>query len=330
MGDAELNKKQPNGQICFNCRFCGKQIRVPSVHAGKQGKCPQCKNIILVPQEKAPPAPVPDLELQLQPNLPRSSTIADQQYEMLRQSAGLASLSPPPLKRKYPWLIDIFLYPVNCHGMIFLAIVVLIPLMFQLVVEFLAERVMILAIFVAMINFIVVIVLLMFVFWFLAECIRDSAAGNLRAPNTASDAPGLAEMGLRLIRMFFCFVVYLLPAALYYKYTHSDDLTFRIIAGCGIFLYPMALLGVLMFDSIHGLSPLITIPSLFSAFFQYCGLIILVCTILFLFVKARGFFASNPLLWLSVRAIEIYMLMIVAHLLGRFYFKYQEKLNWDV
>jgi hypothetical protein len=31
-----------------------------------------------------------------------------------------------------------------------------------------------------------------------------------------------------------------------------------------------------------------------------------------------------------VQAIELYLAMMAAHLLGRFYFKYQEKLNWDV
>jgi hypothetical protein len=92
----------------------------------------------------------------------------------------------------------------------------------------------------------------------------------------------------------------------------------------------MALLGVLMFDSIRGLNPLIIIPSLFSAFFQYCGLLVFVCAIIFLFTKARELLLTHSFLWLSLRAIEVYLLMVVAHLLGRFYFKYQEKLNWDV
>ena len=327
--------------VRFKCHLCGKQIRVPSIHAGKKGKCPQCKNIVLIPSltPSSPPAntpinPKPDLELLLLQPSPSCDSITagqpkDRQYEMLRQSEGFDSPQPPP-QRKFPWLIDIFLYPVNLHGMLFLAIVVLIPFMFQLVVGLLAGLSMILAIFVVIINLLVDIVLLMFVFWFLDECVCDSASGNLRVPNTAGETPGLAEMGLRLIRMVMCTLVYLIPAFLYYRYTHRFDSVFKIIAGCGIFLFPMAFLGVLMFDSIRGLSPHIIIPSLFNAFIQYCSLIIIICAIIFLFLKARGFRGSNPLLWLSIRAIEIYMLMVVAHLLGRFYFKYQEKLNWDV
>jgi hypothetical protein len=342
MSDADLNNKQLVSQICFNCDFCGKQIRVPSVHAGKKGKCPQCKGIILVPcsapsspQANTPINPGPELDLVLQPNPPHDRIAADkpkdQQYEMLRQSEGLPSLQPTsPPQRKFPWLIDIFLYPANLHGIIFLAIVVLIPWMFQLVIEFLVGLMGVFAVLVIFINLIVDIVILMFAYWFLAECICDSAEGNLRVPNTADNTPGLAEMGLRLIRIFVCLVVYLVPASLYYRYTYRFDLPFQIIAGCGIFLYPMALLGVLMFDSIRGLNPLIVIPSLFGAFFQYCGLIVFVCAIIFLFTKAREFLLASPLLWLFIRAIEVYLLMVVAHLLGRFYFKYQEKLNWDV
>ena len=145
----------------------------------------------------------------------------------------------------------------RCHiapGCI-LAIVVLIPWMFQLVVEFLVGLMGKFAVLVIFVNLIVDIVILMFAYWFLAECICDSAEGNLRVPNTADNTPGLAEMGLRLIRIFVCLVVYLFPASLYYRYTYRCDLPFQIIAGCGIFLYPMALLGVLMFDSIRGLTP---------------------------------------------------------------------------
>jgi len=267
------------------------------MHAGEKGKCPQCKKAVIIPcpapsspQANTPIDPEPDLDLLLQPSPPREHIPADQpkdqQLEMLRQIAGFASPQPLP-SRKFPWLIDIFLYPANLYGMIFIAIVVLIPLMFQLVVEFLVGLMVVFAILAVFISIIVDIVLLMFAFWFLAECICDSAAGKLRAPNTAGETPGLAEIGSRLIRMLICLIIYLIPASLYYKYTHRFDSYFWVMAGCGIFLYPMALLGVLMFDSIHGLNPIIIIPSMFSAFFQYCGLVIFVSGIIYLFIRAR-------------------------------------------
>jgi len=346
MSDADLNNKQPAGQICFKCDFCGKQISVPSVHAGKKGKCPQCRNTIPVPysstsssRENTPIDSKPDLDMLLQPGPPHERSAADQpkdqQYEKLCQSAGLPSFQPPPpLKRKFPWLIDIFLYPANLYGMIFIGIVVLVPLLCLLLIYLLIEIIGVVAAFFIVMNFIVDIVLLMFVYWFLAECICDSAAGNLRVPNTADNTPGLAEIGLRSIRILFCLVVYLIPACLYHKYTHGFDSFFWIIAGCGVFLYPMALLGVLMFDSICGLNPLVIIPSIFSAFLQYCGLIVLIGAIIFSYVQVIKLLPDDFLLRLVlsplVRAVALYLTMIAAHLLGRFYFKYQEKLNWDV
>ena len=36
--------------IKFHCKNCGKKISVPEKHAGKKGKCPKCKNIVVVPK----------------------------------------------------------------------------------------------------------------------------------------------------------------------------------------------------------------------------------------------------------------------------------------
>ncbi len=36
--------------IRFNCKNCGQKISVPEVHAGKKGKCPKCKTIVVVPE----------------------------------------------------------------------------------------------------------------------------------------------------------------------------------------------------------------------------------------------------------------------------------------
>jgi hypothetical protein len=96
----------------------------------------------------------------------------------------------------------------------------------------------------------------------------------------------------------------------------------------------MSLLSAIMFDSINGLNPLIIIPSIFSAFFQYCGLVVLISAIVFLYVQTTRLlphsFFLRMVLSPVVRVVELYLAMIAAHLLGRFYFKYQQKLNWDV
>jgi DNA-directed RNA polymerase subunit RPC12/RpoP len=39
-------------KIKFHCESCGQSISVPQIHAGKKGKCPKCKNIVVVPSLK--------------------------------------------------------------------------------------------------------------------------------------------------------------------------------------------------------------------------------------------------------------------------------------
>ena len=92
----------------------------------------------------------------------------------------------------------------------------------------------------------------------------------------------------------------------------------------------MGLLAVIMFDSFAGLNPLLLIGSIFSTFFQYCGLVLLFC--IFGYSSAKIFLAfreSGFLIYVSV-ALIIYLAMVAAHLLGRFYWRYNEKLYWEV
>ena len=338
----------PQSMIRFNCGFCGQSIRVPRQYAGKKGKCPKCKSIIVIIQDdnsvESPPAksdtakPDPITDIFLQPP-PKSETVEapqpvftkQQQFDDLRLSAGLTALTPePPPQRKYPWLIDVFLYPANREGMIFLGIVALLPILLQLFIMLLILTVGVLAIVVIVINLLINVVLGMFLYWFVAECIRDSAFGNLRVPETIAETPGFGEMALRLVRMFGCFAVCAAPAFFYHRYTQGIDLPFWLLLSAGVFLYPMTLLGVIMFDSIYGVNPLVIIPSIFSTFFQYCGLVVFIGLILFLFFLTRGISIISPLLYLFARIPQIYLVLVAAHLLGRFYFRYKEKLNWEV
>lgn len=336
MSDADLNNKQPVSQICFACDFCGKQIRVPLIHAGKKGKCPQCKKIIIIPspassspQENKPINLKPDLDplLQLSPQRDRvtADQPKDQQYEMLRESAGFEPPQPPP-QRKFPWFIDIFLYPANFQGLIFLAIAVLVPLLIRLVSIVLCIFGLLFSIFLGIIG--------MYIYWFLAQCVRDSASGGLRAPETMAETPGIGELSWQVFELFACLALWAAPASVYYICTYKIDSIFWWLAGVGAFIYPMAFLSVIMFDSVNGLNPLIIIPSIFSAFFQYCGLVVLISAIIFLYVQTARLLPQNFFLRMVlsplIQAVELYLLMIAMHLLGRFYFKYQEKLNWDV
>ena len=95
----------------------------------------------------------------------------------------------------------------------------------------------------------------------------------------------------------------------------------------------MALLAMVLFDSFNALNPVLIIGSIFRTFSPYCGMILIFCGGALLFIKIGFRFHSFRLLpavpFIS-RALQLYLMFVAAGLLGRFYRKYQEKLNWEV
>jgi hypothetical protein len=85
-----------------------------------------------------------------------------------------------------------------------------------------------------------------------------------------------------------------------------------------------------MFDSIRGLNPMLIVGSIFSTFFLYCGLVVF-CYALFILIAGAGYFLLRSwVLGYIFLFVCSYQALIGAHLLGRFYWKYQDKLNWEV
>ncbi len=323
-----------NSVISFSCNFCGQKIRVAKTSAGKKGKCPKCGKTVFVPDVAAVPSPDMDSELIRMKQDSGGATQGNSagagvdQLQLLRESMGWGSVKQEtPPRRKLPWLIDIFLYPVNTWGLMLLAIAIVIPFLLDLVIFSLGPF---LGGLIIIPGFIMRFVIAMYAYWYIVRCITDSSAGGIRAPNTIAETPGLAEMLLELIRILACLALCVAPAFFYRRWSGRTDNIYWILIGFGAFYYPMALLAVGMFDSFAGLSPLIVIPSIFGTFFQYCALTILFAGIGLLFRKAKLGLLEGVLLYHLWRLLMLYLLMVAAHLLGRFFFKYQEKLNWDV
>jgi len=108
--------------IHFHCTHCGQKIRVQALHAGRKGKCPKCKNIILVPQPT--------------PEIPNGSSIASPSRTLNIPTP--ASSEPTPHKtaeRKHAalftrfcaYLVDRFLFFAVCFG-----VSILLPLLARL------------------------------------------------------------------------------------------------------------------------------------------------------------------------------------------------------
>ena len=334
--------------IKFNCKKCGQKLNVPETRAGKKGKCPRCKNIIVVPDvPKTDPVinqnnfGIADIGVKnsadneilleviekdkIQEELfgfssgPEKST----EYEQEPEEEPSDDTEVPP-ERKHPWFIDIFLYPICTPCLLTLGIIIIIPLLINLGVGLLGPF----GLFVLVPGFFIDFVIGLYFLWYLAECIRDSAEGGIRAPETLANAPSLGELFGQLLRLLICILIFAGPVGYYYIKTGRIDTIFWSLLALAVFFLPLGLLAVILFDSLRGLNPLLLIGSVFSTHFIYFALVVILWAIALSIIFILKMLSSIWAIFLSVYFV-MYILFIVAHLLGRFYWRYQEKLNWD-
>ena len=344
--------------IEFHCKNCGRQINVPDTHAGKTDKCPYCASIIAVPGTGSPGTvtrqsnsakpetgsqnSVYDLTLL---DIPPKNKIQDQPVDQMNgyekaaepQQEPNAAETETTTQRKLPWLIDIFLYPASKAGITILGIVVVLRFLLRIVVLLLGGLSLQIPLFLIpfgmawIIGILVRIVLYLYLYWYLCECIRDSASGGTRAPETIGHNPGFGEMLWQAIKTIGCFLLFLGPAFLYHLKTGQTDTIFcRLAAYAALFFFPMSLLAVVMFDSFKGLNPIVLIGSILSTFLPYCAMfMVLVWVVFFIIEKTPDLLeltGSAFLFW----CLGIYLAMVASHLLGWFYHRYERQLNWDV
>jgi len=333
--------------IKFRCKHCNCKLSIPERHAGKKTKCPACRNPITIPTpnhnnehqtQKATKSGQTDFNSNLLDFPPIETPPPEQptstnELQAVEQQMQRFQTQPPP-ERSLPCFIDIFLYPLNKPAISIIAIIIGIPLLIDLFALLLGQF----AFFITIPNFFLKIAMLLYAFWYFCECIRDSAEGNIRAPDVLVNSPGLEEIFLQTFRTLGTIAVALAPAIIYFIKTQKTDTTLFILLIFAEFYVPMALLALLMLDSFYALNPILVIPSILSTFLPYLGLLILFAAIgLLSLFAALGLLPtiifSIPLLVYLTRLFEaalIYLMLIGAHLLGRFYWNYQEKLNWDV
>jgi hypothetical protein len=376
--------------IEFFCSSCGRKIRVAKVKAGQKGKCPGCKNTVVVPEAGAQKLAgiendrsgegvlSKDLidpmvfEVPPQETAARVTAGGDVSAKQMlgygRDSA--AEQAENRGKRKRYWLFDVFLYPTSRPGLIVFGIIVGVPILVDMMLAvmnlllFFPPLLVIVAFFSVIFLFLNITIRL-YRYWYLFECVSDSADGGLRAPETQATTPGLGEMFFRFFKLVFCAFVFWGPLV-YYLYRILSLrlsgallalLAFAVSGTCppeffelvlrnkpvffstffyGLFFFPMGLLTVIMFDSIWGLNPWRLVRSIFKTFFPYCGLILFFCLYGVPLVFTRKIVTQEILLRRSKLILyaaicaNAYLFMVGAHLLGRFYWRYQEKLNWEV
>ncbi|MBN1360764.1 MAG: hypothetical protein JW993_09240 [Sedimentisphaerales bacterium] len=352
-------------KLRFKCPHCGCKLSVPPDRAGRRGKCPRCSETLTVPAAPLPSvavkvaqppsagispegggatspeptlvAPVLDAALlDLPPTRETDPDESQETYEQLHGMQGrylLKGHEEPP-ERKLPWIIDIFLYPFNVPGLSILAITVGIPLILRvLLFVFMAGSGLFPPLIIFWVLFIVLhwsglALLILYMNWYACECIRDSARGGIRAADTAAITPGLGDIFGQTFRVLLCVLACVAPAVIYRVQTHQVDAILWTLLGVGGFFLPMALLAVTMFESLGGLNPLLLAGSILGTPLPYCLLVPFCYTLIVLFPFAIYFVKVDWLPGYLLLLATYCVWLVLAHLLGRFYWKYEERLNW--
>lgn len=248
---------------------------------------------------------------QNQPDIPNSFTV---ETEEIRQ-------------RTLPWFIDIFLYPASAAGIVNLGIFWFAPYLIRLVVRITPPLYVLPSLVSAWLQGFVGAYML----YYFAECIRNSSVGGIRAPETPDVSfDDVSELLTQLLYILACIAICFGPAGAYFLITKRTDSPLWIMLGCGVFFFPMVLLAVIMFDSLWGLNPVLLIRSIFSTFFRYCGLVACVCGLGAMIAIIMRISPQSRTLAFLLQAVFIYLAMVMVHSLGRFYYRNQEKLNWEV
>jgi hypothetical protein len=237
-------------------------------------------------------------------------------------------------QRRLPWFIDIFLYPVSLSGLTHLAIFAIIPTLIAILRTLFGKA----GTIVGLPGLIINILIFLYIGWYFTECVRDSAKGGTRAPEAFASI-GTGEMWSQMQHIVGCYLILISPAFFYSLYTGKLDAVYWGLMITGSFFFPMGLLACIMFDSISGLNPKLLIGSIFSTFFQYCGLVLLVIAVVFIFTQLAGMLeteatqkpsASMLILGGALFFVGLYIAFVIAHIIGRFYWRYEDKLNWEV
>ena len=328
---------QAVGVVRFACSMCHQEIEEPDDSRGKLIECPHCKEYVPVPIRERP---VQEAAISTVPGAERDTS--DRQFEQLQGSIGgemRAKAPAPTTERMLPWILDVFLYPISKPGLAILGIAVVVRVIFRIVVRFLGIASGVFPPFLAFFGFmwavgmLVRIILILYVWWYLCECVRESAAGVVRAPEITGRTPGLGEIFWQAFMTSGCLLFFAGPPFFYHAETKAADPVFWGLVVYAVLFFPMSLLAVVEFESWCGLNPILLGRSILSTFLPYCGLMAAIAAL-----AAAGVFivrqAPDPresslglfVFWCT----SIYLAMIAAHLMGSFYRRYDEKLNWGV
>lgn len=300
--------------MTFRCPNCGQKLKAPESHGGWIETCPHCRHKITVPELPDPGLPAP----------PSYSEILERTQEEPSQPTPVAE--EKPAKTPQNKLEEVLLYPCSLAGLLNGLLIATLLLWIRHrdeVGNLIGNRWIALA-----------IMLCFYACWYLVDCVDSSSQGRTRAPGYLHDMIDPGEVRARLVYVGTVCLVSLTPVSLYYLIAGSADGPFWMGIGWAAVIAPIALVGTLELDSLHAFHPLFLARSIARVLLRYLVLTVLVAgsmALVVLMCLDRGHHPA-PFRWFeTLPALALsYWIVILTHLIGRFYPDNKERLNWDI
>ncbi|WP_146661293.1 hypothetical protein [Anaerohalosphaera lusitana] len=232
-------------------------------------------------------------------------------------------------------LVEILAYPATLLGLS-LGFVFLGPKIIRLAMQFVSAMLPAFApvlfipfLLISMITKFIELFTTAYMFWYICVSIERSARGERHIPETLWMDEGFWDSFRRLCHVLACVLICLGPAMINVGwYGYSSD--FWVLLLPGVFFLPAAMLGVSIRHSIDGLNPYFILKTICKAPRGYLMLAVIFeasVAVVAVFVLLQ--FAPLPgVLKLLLRGGYIYMLFVLAHITGRFFFNNRDKLEW--
>jgi len=307
--------------IEFRCPNCNQKIRTQPAHAGTLGRCPRCRSKI----------PVPLASSHVTPTSHQGSAAAAGDNSESGQARGPAPTELPAGhsgRRRHLWPLDILLYPTSRSGLGNLAVIVGVPSVLMAVRRLFTPPFLVQVDASASGQLLITL----YTIWYLGRCVSDSALGGTRAPGVVVARSDWRTMLLRVIYLGAVGLLLFLPAELYLGYSRQQDIVFLGLLGCAGFLFPMAFLAMVLFQAGRVLNPLFLLRAIIRTLPHYLLLLAFFAAVFVGWQRLSGSpMAWQQPLWLKIvkYAITTYGTFILGHLLGRFYWRHRQRLNWD-
>ena len=320
----------------FRCPNCSQKLTAKESLAGKIRACPHCQDKLTIPTPAPPKAQRPErdagainrpadpLNNGLFELIPATEpTERDREQTLRRQEEALLNIreseSPcePTGQRPLAWPMDVLLYPANVSGIIHLVIFSFLAGQLRPALQaryWEHPPIMHLALLVIGGGYCL---------FYLTGCIRDSAGGGLRTPDVNQLPEQLTTDSIvAQLCATFAWATFCIGPLLVCIIVGRTDYLLWLLVAYAIVYAPIALLAVVLFDSVRALNPLLVLPSILSVLVPYlilvlsCGLISALCVLLYWLVAFGSILCA-------------YLLIVMAHVLGRFYLLYEDRLNWE-